>query len=122
MRCVRDGSENPLCFFFKNIKIAANSPTRSCEKERRSNLQGHAQKNSYPKKKRTLNPLIFSLTLLGKLHTVNGPAIYSVQPEFHCSCCTSTVTLAVVGSVYLPHHFFLQFSIPKSSSFHFGFY
>ncbi len=42
MRCVRDGSENPLCFFFKNIKIAANSPTRSCEEERRSNLQGHA--------------------------------------------------------------------------------
>ena len=29
MLCVRDGSENPLCFFFKNIKIAANSPTRS---------------------------------------------------------------------------------------------
>jgi hypothetical protein len=42
MRCVRDGSENPLCFFFKNIKIATNSPTRSCEEERLSNLQGHA--------------------------------------------------------------------------------
>jgi len=26
---VRDSSGNPLCFFIKNIKIAANSPTRS---------------------------------------------------------------------------------------------
>jgi hypothetical protein len=32
-----------LLFFFKNIKIAANSPTQSGEEERRSQLQGHAQ-------------------------------------------------------------------------------
>ena len=47
MRCVRDGSENPLCFFFKNIKIAAYSPTQSCEEERRRNLQGARPKNTY---------------------------------------------------------------------------
>jgi hypothetical protein len=54
MRCVRDGSGNPLCFFFKNIKIAANSPTRSCQEERRSNLQGHAQKTVIPQKRNML--------------------------------------------------------------------
>ena len=60
MRCVRDGSENPLCFFFKNIKIAANSPTRSCQKERRSNLQGHAHTSatlSINKEFKKTNPL-----------------------------------------------------------------
>jgi hypothetical protein len=60
MRCVRDGSENPLCFFFKNIKIAANSPTRSCQEERRSNLQGHAHTlatRSINKEFKKINPL-----------------------------------------------------------------
>lgn len=42
---LREGwQRKSFMFFLKNIKIAANSPTRSCEEERRNNLQGHAQK------------------------------------------------------------------------------
>ena len=60
MFCVRDGSGNPLCFFFKNTKIVANSPTQSGEEERRSQLQGHAQKILFQKKEDT-KPSSYSL-------------------------------------------------------------
>jgi hypothetical protein len=52
MRCVRDGSENPLCFFFKKHK--------DCSEQPDPKLPGGTTKQfagSRPKKKRTLNPL-----------------------------------------------------------------